>query len=102
MATTRREGRTRARRRTTVRPPRESRDLPFTGRNAGVFIIGIAVIIVGYFFLSQPPVDGFLSLTLAPILLVIGYCVLIPIALLIGDPKTKDADTKSVQENKGG
>ena len=35
------------------------------------------------FCMSQPPVDGFLSLTLAPILLVIGYVFLIPMALLM-------------------
>lgn len=46
----------------------------------------MAAILIGYVCLSQPPVDGFLSLTLAPILLVLGYCVLIPIALLL-DPE---------------
>jgi hypothetical protein len=65
-------------------------------RNAQVFAAGIAVILIGYPCLAQPPVDGFLSLTLAPILLVLGYCVIIPIALLLGD---KEAET---EENVGG
>jgi hypothetical protein len=30
-------------------------------------------------------VDGFLSLTLAPILMVIGYCVLFPYAIMTRD-----------------
>ena len=38
---------------------------------------GIATIIAGYILLSQG------SITMAPILLVAGYCVLIPIAILI-------------------
>ena len=39
-----------------------------------------------------------MSLTLAPVLLVIGYCVLIPIGLLLGESKkpTDDASGKSV------
>lgn len=38
---------------------------------------GIVLIIAGYVLLSQG------SITMAPILLVAGYCVLIPIAILI-------------------
>ncbi len=57
--------------------------LPYDRRNLIVFLAGLAVIAVGYFCMAQPPVDGFLSLTLAPILLVIGYCGLIPVALLL-------------------
>ena len=57
--------------------------LPYDRRNLIVFLAGLAVIAVGYLCMAQPPVDGFLSLTLAPILLVIGYCGLIPAALLL-------------------
>ena len=63
--------------------------LPFTKRNWTLFFLGLAVIVLGYLFLRVPPAEGFLSLTLAPILLVIGYCVLIPIAILIGENKRK-------------
>jgi len=63
--------------------------LPFTKRNWRLFFLGLAVIILGYLFLRIPPAEGFFSLTLAPILLVIGYCVLIPIAILIGERKRK-------------
>ncbi len=44
--------------------------------------IGLVVIIVGYVCLAQPPVNGFLTLTVAPILLVTGYCVIMPLAIL--------------------
>lgn len=59
--------------------------LPFTRKNWTIFGLGLAVIAVGYVLLRIPPVDGFLSLTAAPILLVLGYCVLIPAAILVRD-----------------
>ena len=57
-------------------------ELPFTRKNWILFAIGLATIVLGYVALSAPPADGFLSLTLAPLLLVTGYCVLIPLAIL--------------------
>ena len=55
--------------------------LPFGKKNYLWFAIGLLVIIVGYIFLGSG------SITLAPILLVLGYCVLIPISILIGGEK---------------
>ena len=65
-------------RRTSERRPK----LPYTERNMWLFGLGLATIALGYIFLSLPPVDGFMSLTLAPLLLILGYCVFIPLALL--------------------
>jgi hypothetical protein len=42
-------------------------------------------LLTGYICLAQPPVEGFLSLTLAPILLVIGYVGIIPYAIMVKD-----------------
>jgi len=85
-------------RKDTRRPPLrrapESRALPYGGRNVRFFALGLVFIAVGYFCLSRPPVDGFLSLTLAPILLGIGYCVLVPMGLLMGN-KTNEAMPQS-------
>jgi uncharacterized membrane protein HdeD (DUF308 family) len=39
-------------------------------------IAGFAAIVAGYIFL------GYGSISLAPVLLVLGYCVLVPMALL--------------------
>ena len=61
------------------------RKFPFTRKNWTLFVLGLATIVLGYVFLSIPPAEGFLSLTLAPILLVVGYCVLIPMAILVKD-----------------
>ena len=66
-------------------------DLPFGRRNGTLFGAGLACIIVGYIALSIPPADGFLSLTLAPVLLVAGYCVLVPAAMLVRERPPKNA-----------
>ncbi|MBN1996440.1 hypothetical protein JW935_02735 [candidate division KSB1 bacterium] len=46
-----------------------------------LFFVGLAIIITGYKFLSIGPADSFSSLTLAPILLFIGYVIVIPVAI---------------------
>jgi uncharacterized membrane protein HdeD (DUF308 family) len=66
--------------------------LSFSARNYQIFGIGILVIILGYVALSKGPVNSFWSLTVAPILLVISYCVIIPISIFWKPKKTKDAN----------
>ena len=68
---------------------------PFTRKNWTWFGIGLVTIALGYVVLSIPPADGFLSLTLAPILLVVGYCVLIPTAILIRDGDSSGNNTRT-------
>jgi uncharacterized membrane protein HdeD (DUF308 family) len=63
--------------------------LPFTRRNYLGLGLGILVIIIGFICLSRPPVEGFVSVTLAPVLLVLGYCVIIPISIFLKEPKAK-------------
>jgi hypothetical protein len=60
--------------------------LPFTRKNYFVFAAGLLAIIVGYIALGQG------SVTLAPILLVLGYCAIIPIAILYRGES--DAETR--------
>lgn len=67
-------------------------DLPFTRKNWTLAAVGLAVILLGYVFLRIPPAEGFLSLTLAPVLLVVGYCVLIPMAILLRDQSASDGE----------
>ena len=69
----------------------EQRDLPFTRKNWTLAAAGLASILIGYVCLRIPPAEGFLSLTLAPVLLVAGYCVLIPLAILARD-QTEERD----------
>jgi hypothetical protein len=65
----------RAPRPSAKRPKREG--LGFTRKNYGLFGLGLLCIVFGYVTL------GLGSITLAPILLVGGYCVLVPMAILI-------------------
>ena len=51
-------------------------------KNIYLFLSGIALLIIGYILMAQPPVNGFMSRTLAPIVLVVAYLVIIPISIL--------------------
>ena len=56
--------------------------LPFTKTNYVLFIIGLAVLIIGNVCLSKGPWDSFWSLDLAPVLMVIAYLIIFPLAIL--------------------
>ena len=55
---------------------------PYKRKNYVLFAIGVFIIIVGYLIMYLGEVDSFQSLTLSPILLLIGYLIIIPYALL--------------------
>lgn len=55
---------------------------PFEKINYIIIGSGLAVIIAGYIALSVPTVEGFYPLVFAPILLVLGYCVIIPVGIM--------------------
>ena len=56
--------------------------LPFTKINYQILCAGIICIILGFVALAQDPWNGTMPLVVAPILLVLGYCVVIPIGIL--------------------
>jgi uncharacterized membrane protein len=68
--------------------------IPLERENLILFLIGLLVLIVGYIFLAQGPANSFWSLTVAPILLVISYCVIIPISIIYRRRKPKVAATQ--------
>ena len=53
----------------------------FTYVNYWLFLIGVILIIIGYVIMYTGGVNSFKSLTLSPILLVLGYCFVIPISI---------------------
>jgi len=55
---------------------------PLERENYIILGIGLVVIILGYIALSENTVDGFWPLTVAPILLIIGYCVVVPFGIM--------------------
>jgi len=56
--------------------------LPFARRNYQLFVIGLLVLTIGFIFLSIGPWNSFWSRTLAPVILVIGYLIVIPWSIL--------------------
>lgn len=56
--------------------------LPLEPVNYKILGAGVLVVILGYVALGMEPWDGFMALTVAPILLVIGYCVLLPLGII--------------------
>ena len=59
----------------------------FSKKNYVLGGIGLATIIFGYVVMASGTVNSFQSLTLAPIMLFVGYLIIIPIALIYRDKK---------------
>ena len=47
-----------------------------------LFGIGIVSIIIGYLIIAYNPVDSLESTKIGPVILFIGYCVIIPTAII--------------------
>ncbi|MEK7249575.1 MAG: hypothetical protein AAB209_04035 [Bacteroidota bacterium] len=71
--------------------------LPLGKENFMIIGVGIAVIIAGYLALAKGPIEGFLPLVLAPILLVLGYCVIIPLGILYKKSYIKSKNSSQTQ-----
>jgi uncharacterized membrane protein len=56
--------------------------LPFTKNNYYIIAVGIGLVVLGFIVMGEGSVEGTLPLVVAPILLVIGYCVILPIGIL--------------------
>jgi hypothetical protein len=56
--------------------------LPLGKENFLILGIGLLCIIAGYAAMLEGSVEGLLPLVVAPILLVLGYCVIIPFGIL--------------------
>jgi len=53
----------------------------FSQTNYLLFGIGILVIVIGYVVMITGETTSFQSVKLAPFILVIGYCVIVPLAI---------------------
>ena len=63
-------------------PGKLFQDWSFEKENYVSFIAGIISVILGYIIMATGETYSFQSLSLAPILLFVGYIILIPIALI--------------------
>ncbi len=81
-------------------PPKKSKkgvkpEPDFTRNNYLILGIGLFFIIVGFVFL------GFGDITISPILLVLGYCVIIPLGILFPKKKEKHEEHGSEHYSNG-
>ena len=55
---------------------------PFNKTNYMLFGIGIITIVVGYFIILFNEVDSIASTKIGPLMLFLGYCVIIPVSII--------------------
>ncbi len=54
----------------------------FNTINYATLALSLILTILGFWLLSRPPVDGPISMTVAPIILIINYLIVTPFAIL--------------------
>ncbi len=73
------------------RKARKELPLVFTRTNFLILGAGVCILLLGNIAMAQMPVFGAMPLVVAPILLVLGYCVVIPVAIMY---RKKDVPTQ--------
>ena len=63
--------------------------MPFDAKNMRIIALGIAVIVLGYVVMYVSPTMSDMALTVSPILLLLGYCVIVPMGIMAGMRKKK-------------
>lgn len=66
---------------------------PLEKENFVIIAAGIALLVIGYLLMNQNSVDGFVPTVISPILLFLGYCVIIPYGILKGHKLSSKPDT---------
>ena len=61
----------------------------FGKTNYIIFTVGLFSLIFGYYLMASGSVNSFQSLTLSPILLFLGYIIIIPLALVYREKVNK-------------
>ena len=70
---------------TTAWPPA----LPITKRNLMYYLAGFVVLVIGFLFISMGPWDNPFSRTYGPLLLLLAYLVIFPLAVLTRENSDK-------------
>ena len=61
----------------------------FGKTNYIIFSVGLFSLVLGYYLMANGSVNSFQSLTLSPILLFLGYIIIIPLALVYREKVNK-------------
>ena len=64
----------------------------FSTVNYALFGIGLALIILGYIVMASGEVNSFQSLSIAPIILFVGYIIFLPAALIYRDKNLENEE----------
>ena len=60
---------------------------PFNKTNYVFFGIGIASIVIGYLLIASNSVDNYMSTKIGPVILFVGYCLIIPFSIFYSGKK---------------
>ena len=78
----------------TIKQTRKSSVSPFNiyweKRNYYLLILGLAVTIIGFYFMTIGPWDSFSSLVISPIILFIAYIIIFPLSIFLRKKTEKD------------
>ena len=79
---------------------KQKREIAFPLEKSNLMVIGfgILLLVIGYIFMAENSVNGFLPTVAAPVLLVLGYCVVIPYGI-IKRPKAELKTAPVASEN---
>lgn len=73
----------------------------FDKYNYLLLALGVGIIVIGYVFLAMGPWNSSQSLDISPILLIIGYLIVLPVAILYKrKPQEDKAETQEILEKK--
>ena len=65
----------------------------WTKNNYFILIAGLVILFLGYFLLNQGPWDNPLSLSVSPVILLIAYIIIFPLAILYKKKKVVKNDS---------
>ena len=73
-------------------------NMPFEQKNIVFILIGIGVVTLGYVIMGMSETMGFMALDVSPIVLLLGYLVVIPLGIMYGARRKKADTTVTVEE----
>lgn len=67
--------------------------MPLERKNIMFIVFGVAVVSLGYILMGSGDALGFVPLNISPIVLVIGYLIVIPMGIMYGARRKKSPQT---------
>ncbi len=92
----------RARAKQSDNKPVRAFQMPFDAKNMRIIALGIAMIVLGYVVMYVSPTMSDMALTVSPILLLLGYCVIVPMGIMAGARKKRAAGTEIAEPTTNG